>query len=402
MSSEGEDLRARRPAAEERPAGELFTAALHRGRLRARCGARRGAAAPRDLRLVRRGVDGEARPAVDSDDFDRSGANGSARWMARSGRPCPARSRSRTVPPWWTNQTTPDRARSPCWMRGATNAPHRGHGGPSHSGLGDRVPIRQPLQLLVPTGRARLRRSERRAHGERGGPGDRRHGPGQSGRWGHGTVVLDGSSIEVQVDDVSVFLLTNDHCLGATKTGLVGFGDPTGASWEAFRISPNAENPGPTEVKLPPEESTTDPLMTTTTTKRPANPPGVHDDDQTPGGLMGVASADHGPVSARLPYLDGYRAVAATAVVLYHSVPWITWTASSGGMGSTGPHGSRAWAGMAWLSSSCSRVGALSPVRLLGTGAPVGSRGLAVLLTAACLRIYPAWVLALTALACPR
>ena len=72
------------------------------------------------------------------------------------------------------------------------------------------------------------------------------------------TVVLDGGAIEVRVDDVAVFLLTNDHCLGASKTGLVGFGDAAGASWDSFRISPNSENPGPTEVRLPPAESTTD------------------------------------------------------------------------------------------------------------------------------------------------
>jgi len=97
-------------------------------------------------------------------------------------------------------------------------------------------------------------------------------------------VVLDGSSIDVQVDDVSVFLLTNDHCLGATKTGLLGIDDASGVSWEAFRITPNAENPGPTEIKLPPEESTTESTDDTTTTERPSTGAGSTTTTKAPGG----------------------------------------------------------------------------------------------------------------------
>jgi len=71
------------------------------------------------------------------------------------------------------------------------------------------------------------------------------------------TVILTGANIEIEVDGTSVFTLTSDQLFGATRAGLIGLGDPEGASWDAFRATPNEENPGPNTIRLPGDATTT-------------------------------------------------------------------------------------------------------------------------------------------------
>ena len=239
-----------------------------------------------------------------------------ARWMARNGKRCPGHLPSRTVPQWLTNPTTPGRARSPCWMRAPRTRASRPRWA-RHSELGDRVPIRQPVQLLVPTGGTGLRRSERRAHGERQAEVIGATDLASTADGAKVAVVLDGSSIDVQVDDVSVFLLTNNHCLGATKTGLLGIDDASGVSWKRFASPRTPRTRVRRRSSCPPRSR---PRNLRMTPRPPSGLPRGRGPRRPPRrqGADGGGRADVGRASARLPFLDGYRAVAATLVVAYH------------------------------------------------------------------------------------
>jgi hypothetical protein len=63
-------------------------------------------------------------------------------------------------------------------------------------------------------------------------------------------ILLHGADIEVRVDGDTVFVITNNHALGAHRAGLLALGEPDGASWESFRAIPDETDPGPGEVGL--------------------------------------------------------------------------------------------------------------------------------------------------------